>query len=94
MNTPTQLQRNAMIFTATFCKSSTVAEATDLLDWLLTDITDMELLADQLRFHGFIANIDAVNLAKGKGWTVAEMPQEKFDRYITPNRFSRKADAR
>ena len=82
-----------MIFTATFRRSSTVAEATDLLDWLLTDITDMELLADQLRFHGFITNLDATNLAKGKGWTVAEMPQERFDRYIAPSRFSRKADA-
>lgn len=93
MNTPTQLQRNAMIFSATFRKSTTIAEATELLDWLLTDATDMQLLADQLRFYGFISNADAINLAKGKGWTVAEMPQEKFDRYIAPSRFSRKANA-
>ena len=90
MNKPTQLQKNQMIFSRTFRKTNTIADAIELIDWLL-EIDDAEELADHLRFHGFIQNLDAINLAKGRGWTVPEMPQEKFDRYSTPGRFASKA---
>lgn len=89
MMQPTQLQKNQMIFRATFRSRQTVTEAISLLDWLM-EITDMESLAEQLRFAGFISDYEAIQLAKGKGWIVAEMPQEKFDRYIKPSRFGSK----
>ena len=81
MTAPTQAQKNRMIFNRTFAKFNSVADATELLDMLLTDISDMEELADHLRFHGFIKNFDAIKLSKGQGWTVEELPAEIWERY-------------
>jgi hypothetical protein len=90
MNKPTKGQINRMILTRTFRTSVTFTEATDELNWWLENVTDLELLAEGLRFHGFISNFDAVNLAKGNGWSMPEMPEVDFNRYITPGRFSKK----
>lgn len=91
MTQPTQAQKNTMIFNRTFARSNSIADATELLDMLLTDVTDMEELADHLRFHGFIKNFDAINLAKGQGWTVQELPAGVWERHNRgPGRFSSK----
>jgi hypothetical protein len=90
MNKPTQGQVYRMILLRTFRTSVSVGEATDELGWWLENVTDLDLLAEGLRFHGFILNPDAINLAKGKGWTMEEMSDADFARYITPNRFSKK----
>jgi len=90
MIAPTQAQKNRMIFNRTFAKSNSIEDATELLDMLLTDISDMEELADHLRFHGFIKDFDAIKLSKGLGWTLEELPAEVWERYNRgSSRFSR-----
>lgn len=90
MTAPTQAQKNRMIFNRTFAKSNSIEDATELLEMLLTDITDLEDLADHLRFHGFIKNFDAIKLAKGQGWTVAELGEDVWERHNRgPGRFSK-----
>lgn len=93
MITPTQAQINQMIFNRTFRTAIKMQEATDELAWQLENITDLEQLANQLRFNGFLSDFDAIQLAKGLGWTVAEMSDEKFAQYSTPSRFSKAASA-
>lgn len=90
MNKPTQEQINRMILLRTFRSGVSVATATDELDWWLDNVVGLELLAEGLRFNGFIGNSEAVSLAKGEGWTMPEMSEADFTRYITPNRFSKK----
>ena len=93
MTKPTQAQKNTMIFNRTFARSNSIEDATELLDMLLADITDIEELADHLRFHGFIKNFDAIKLSKGQGWTVQELPAEVWERYNRgTSRFSNKGE--
>ena len=79
-----------MIFNRTFRQENTIQEATELLDLLITGATDMELLADQLRFFGFITNLNAIKLAGGEGWTVEELSEDVWERHTrTSGRFSK-----
>ena len=94
MTTPTQAQKNRMIFNRTRMNRSGIADATELLDVLLADINDIEELADRLRFHAFISNFDAIKLSKGNGWTIEELSDEEWERHNrTTGRFLKKAGA-
>lgn len=81
MTAPTQAQKNRMIYNRTLKNRMGIGDATELLDVLLNDITDMEELADHLRFHKFITNQDAIKLSKGQGWNVEELPAEEWERW-------------
>lgn len=81
MNMPTQEQKHRMIFSATFRQPMDVEDATDQLNWLLSDVTNPEDLADALRFHGFITNVEAVKLAKGQGFVFDGLRDDIWERY-------------
>ena len=88
--TITQEQKNQLIFNATFRKSMTIAEAAELLEWILSEFTELESIASYLQFHGFISGGAATQLTKDKAWLDVTITPEEFENYANPvRRFSR-----
>ncbi len=85
-------QKNQLIFNATFRQLRVISEATELLEATLAESVDLEALASNLHFHGFISASAAVRLSSGKEWIDVTITPEQFDKYANPaRRFASKA---
>lgn len=83
---PTINQKHQMIFNASNhpgLTRMTIEEASELLDTFLADISDVETLADNLRYYSYISNFEAVKLAKGEGFIAEGMSDQHWEKYST-----------